>query len=212
MLKKTRLYKWYLNNKIEKQYTIEREINQKRRGPLISQYLKPNGIGAELGVLQGNFSRVLFECSKAKELHLIDAWYFLDKKWAWTDGNQSTIDAVIKILQENRFEIENRKMFVHVQDDIKILSYFDDDFFDWVYIDSSHTYEHTAKELEILKRKVKLGEIICGDDWNPDANHRHYGVCKAVSEFILKEKYELLYANAENLQWFIKKHDNIIMF
>lgn len=76
-----------------------------------------------------------------------------------------------------------------------------------MYIDSSHAYDHTVEELEILKFKVKSDGIICGDDWRPDPNHRHHGVCKAVNEFLEKEGYELLYANEENLQWFIKKNE-----
>lgn len=95
---------------------------------------------------------------------------------------------------------------MHVQDDIKLLKEFPDDYFDWVYVDSSHGYEHTVSELALLLKKVKASGIICGDDWQPNPNHRHHGVYKAVNEFILKNDYKLLYSDDKNLQWFIKKN------
>lgn len=207
VLKKTWIYQIYLSNRIKRSYNDEINNNTKVRGPLISEFIPKNGVGAELGVLQGNFSGVLLEFAKPMQLHFIDPWYFLDSHWSWAGGNQSTIDAVIKILNERKSEIENKQVFMHIQDDLKVLNLFEDNYFDWVYIDSSHAYEHTKSELEILKSKVKRGGIICGDDWRPDSNHRHHRVYKAVNEFLSHENYSLLYANDINLQWFIKKND-----
>lgn len=84
-LKKTLFYKWYFNRKIEKQYRKEFQKNTLIRGPLFDKFIPKNKIGAELGILQGNFSRVLLEQTNAKELHLIDPWYFLDSHWTWAE-------------------------------------------------------------------------------------------------------------------------------
>lgn len=207
-LKKTALYRAYHNRKVSKQYEEEQRNNKTIRGPIIDKYFPKNGVGCELGVLQGNFSRVLLESTQAKELHLIDPWYFLDKNWHWAGGNTSTVDAVVKILNENKKEIEDRRVFVHVQDDLQVLNSFEDGYFDWAYIDSSHAYEHTCQELELLVKKVKSDGVIGGDDWQPDENHRHHGVYKAVVEFMEKYNYELIYADEENIQWFIRKATN----
>ncbi len=179
--------------------------NRKKRGPLIDRFLPKHSIGAELGVLKGDFSRVLLEFSEPRELHLIDPWYFLTPHWSWVENGNSTVDAVCKVLQENRREINERRVFVHIQDDIKVLMGFADNYFDWVYVDSSHAYEHTKKELELLKCKVKNRGIICGDDWRPDPGHRHHGVYRAVMEFTKKYDYEIIYSNEQDRQWFIKR-------
>jgi hypothetical protein len=84
-----------------------------------------------------------------------------------------------------------------------VLPQFPDRYFDWVYIDTLHFYEHTRDELALLKTKVKVDGVIAGDDWLPDPSHRHHGVCRAVTEFVQAEPYELIYADEQDLQWAI---------
>ena len=196
---KSNLISW-LRNKVEIM-RLERV-----RGDIIEEFIPKEAIGAELGVLKGNFSKVLLNRTDPKELHLIDPWYLLDSEWRWASGNQSTIDAVCHVLKSFKKEIAKRQVYVHVQDDIKVLSTFPDNYFDWAYVDSSHEYEHTLAELNLLHKKVMSTGVICGDDWRPNNNHQHHGVYKAVNEFILKNNYSLIYSDKMNLQWFIKQN------
>lgn len=183
------------------------ELRQKQnRTELIEQIMPKNGIGAELGVFKGHLSPLLLQKTQAKTLHLIDPWYFLSPKWDWATGNQSTVDGLRNVLHIFKKDIEQGRILVHVGDDLHILSTFAGQTFDWVYIDSSHEYEHTKQELQILAHKVKATGVIAGDDWLPDPTHRHHGVYKAVNEFIAAENYQLIYANEANRQWAIKKN------
>jgi hypothetical protein len=186
------------------------EICHKRyRLEFIERVLPKNGIGAELGVFKGHLSPILLKHSKATKLHLIDPWYFLTARWAWAGGNQSTVDALIKVLKTFKNEIEDGRILIHVGDDLQVLATFPDQYFDWVYIDSSHMYEHTMHELQMLASKVKDNGVIAGDDWQPEPNHRHHGVYKAVNEFIVSEEYRLIYSDRENMQWAIKKSNQV---
>jgi predicted O-methyltransferase YrrM len=59
---------------------------------------------------------------------------------------------------------------------------FPDNYFDWIYIDGNHLYEHVKKDLECYYPKVRPNGIIAGDDycfpgWWDD------GVTRAVDEF-----------------------------
>ncbi len=204
-LKKTIVYDFVAPYLWQKERKIERGRNESIRAPLVSKYYPKNSIGAEIGVFKGDFSPTLLKYSDPKELHLIDPWYHLEPKWEWASGNKSTIDGLVGILNELREDIEKNRVFVHVQDDLIVLNNFPDEYFDWVYIDSSHDYEHTKKELEILNNKVKKGGIISGDDWRNDTSHVHYGVYKAVQEFLSAYDYEILYASDSDLQWFLRK-------
>lgn len=206
ILKKSFLYPLYAEKQDFKYWQYKIGRLDAKRGSLIDKYLPKGAIGAELGVFKGHFSRVLLNRAKPKELHLIDPWFLLTSEWSWASRNKSTVDALCNVLKSNKKEINDKIVYVHIQDDLKLLKEFPNEYFDWVYIDSSHSYEHTVSELQLLLKKVKGSGIICGDDWQPDVNHRHHGVYKAVNEFILKNNYKLLYSDDKNLQWFIKKN------
>ena len=199
IIKNTALYKWY----IERRGAIHEHRSNQRRALFVERILPRNGVGAELGVFKGDFSSTLMSRTTAREFHMIDPWYFSTPYWHWGYGDRSTIRALIRILKRFEKDIENGRVRVHVGDDRQILTTFPDQYFDWVYIDSSHFYEHTRDELQILARKVKHDGVIAGDDWQPDPTHRHHGVCKAVSEFVGSTKHKLVYADAADRQWAI---------
>jgi len=114
---------------------------------------------------------------------LIDAWWLFDgdyyPDWGpYTEfGRLRTRDAFEHAKRVvARLDRRNVAVF-HIDDDVGCLKGFGDFYFDWVYLDSSHEYEHTKKELAVLKRKVRRGGLIAGDDWQPDPNHAHHGLC-----------------------------------
>jgi len=194
----------------EKYRTLRSYYSEKKknvvRGQIISGLLPKYGVGAELGVFKGQFSPYLFYNTNTARLHLIDPWFFLTSHWTWAIGNKSTVDAVRQILKRWQKEIEEQKIFIHIGDDREVLKTFPDGYFDWVYLDSSHQYEHTVEELIILKDKIKRNGVIAGDDWRPDPKHRHHGVYKAVNEFNNQYGYSIIYSDEKNLQWAITKH------
>lgn len=82
---------------------------------------------------------------------------------------------------------------------LNILPKFDDNYFDWVYLDSGHGFELTLSELNILKNKVKSNGIICGHDYcryTTDGRAR-MGVAEAVNQFCLNNDYEFIYLTFE---------------
>lgn len=205
ILKKTILYSLYNNRKaLYYEKVGVTKLNNSRKD-FVNTFIPKSGVGAELGVLKGHFSPLLLSITKAKKLHLIDPWYMLDSYWSWASGDQSTVNALINILKRFKRDIEEKRITVHVGDDSEVLKNFPDNYFDWVYIDSSHNYEHTKVELKILLQKVKQDGIIAGDDWRPDVTHRHHGVFKAVNEFIVEHNYILIHADESNLQWAITR-------
>jgi hypothetical protein len=174
----------------------------------IFKVLPKNSICAELGVFKGEFSEAILEYSKPKEAHFIDVWWsmFGETYPNWGDytdfGNLKTRDAHNEAVTKIQSYPGNN--IIHVGSDLDYLVSLPDAYFDWVYIDSSHDYEHTHKELKILLIKIKKGGIICGHDWLDDEKHPHYGVKKAVVEFCRDNNWELIYQDIY-YQWAIKK-------
>lgn len=190
--------------------TIE-ALLARRRDPLRAKFLEqtiPNGgVGAELGVYKGQFTRCILDVVAPERLHLIDPWYLLGEKWEWAYGNQSTIDALVGVLRTYAGELVCGRAVLHIGDDLEVLLTFPDSYFDWVYLDTSHDYGHSVKELELLSVKVKAGGVIAGDDWQADPAHAHHGLCRAAREFVAREPYDLIYANDTDKQWAIRRRN-----
>ncbi len=152
-----------------------------QRLDVLRPYLKPGGVGAELGVFKGSFVDYLLT-SGPKRLYLVDPWFRAVPKWTWAAGNQSTRQALVDILVAFQPEIDARIVEPRIDFSEDFMRSLPDGHLDWVYIDSTHTYEHTKLEISLSLAKVKKGGYIMGDDYNsyPDAYHK--GVFLAVQE------------------------------
>jgi hypothetical protein len=154
----------------------------------MADYVRKNGVGAELGVFWGHFSEVIVEHFKPKKLYLVDCW---DLKFGeffpkWGDGANTdngrlttaeTLRDVRDLMAPYGDRVEVRRQFV-----ADFLSEMPDGYFDWVYLDTTHSYENTLSELRMIRPKLKPGGVLLGDDFhkNPET---HPGVQRAVREF-----------------------------
>jgi len=172
------------------------------------KHLPKNAITAEIGVFKGQFSKHILEITKPKELHLIDVWWKLYGEYysdwgAYTDfGKLSTKDAYQQVLDNTQSNRDACKF--HVGDSLEMLKEMPDQYFDWIYLDSSHSYEATLAELKLLDVKMKPEGIITGHDWTPAPNSQHYGVSVAVKEFCQATNWELFLLD-DHIQWAIKR-------
>mgnify|MGYP001261696052 CR=1 FL=1 len=165
-----------------KQENIESCQNVLNRLDLIKNMPK-GGIVAELGVDRGNFSEIILRNCNPKELHLIDIW---DSPNYNTAKYESVVNKFKTAIQKKEVYI-NKKLSTIAANDYK------DEFFDWIYIDTDHSYETTLKELYAWQTKIKKDGYILGHDYISGSfieGHR-YGVMEAVTEFCVKEKFKL---------------------
>lgn len=153
-----------------------------------------NSVCAEIGVDEGEFSKAILKITKPRKLHLIDAW-----------GDPTRYHDGLKMSVEEKFreEIAKGQVELNVGFSTTVLKGFPDRYFDWVYLDTDHTYKVTADELLILKAKIKHDGIIAGHDytlgnWPGDCR---YGVIEAVHELCVNENWELLYLTCETHQF-----------
>jgi SAM-dependent methyltransferase len=163
------------------------------------------GVGAEIGVYKGQMIRPLLDLVSPQKLHLIDPWYLVGKEWNWGDESRSTMRALMAIMAAYEKELNTDKIVLHIGYSFDMLPTFPDGYFDWVYLDTVHRYQHAKSELALLKIKMKETGVIIGDDWYPDPDHQHHGLYQAVREFVETEHYDLIYADVENTQWAIRR-------
>jgi hypothetical protein len=147
-------------------------------------------IVAELGVDHGDFSELILKITSPQKLHLIDVW----EGGRYHNGLNNIVETKFKK------EIDNGLVEMNIGFSTSVLLDFPDKYFDWVYLDTDHSYKTTKEELAILKLKVKPDGIIAGHDYTIGnwVDHNRYGVIEAVNEFCVNEGWEIIYLTVES--------------
>ncbi|MEQ8928086.1 MAG: class I SAM-dependent methyltransferase [Fulvivirga sp.] len=168
-----------------------------------------NAICAEIGAWKGDFTQEILKQTKPSKLFIIDPYKHVevyDKAWyGGSDSSQEKMDEVFKSVQ-TRFESElysGQLEFLRA-DSTEALSQFEDDYFDWIYIDGNHLYEYVKADLENSFQKIKSGGFITGDDYNL-VGWWDDGVTKAVNEFIENYKEQVDVISIKGTQFVLKK-------
>jgi hypothetical protein len=146
-------------------------------------------IVAEIGVNKGEFSRSILDITCPTYLHLIDMW-----------GSKRYHDGLRNWVEDSfRSEIERGIVYIHQKSSLEASSAFRDGYFDFIYIDTDHSYQTTRDELIAYEPKMKSGAIIAGHDYSMGnwISSYKYGVIEAVHEFCVKRDWELIYLTAD---------------
>jgi len=156
---------------------------------VLLELLPKNGIVAEIGVNKGEFSQKILKINKPQQLHLVDAW---DSE-RYHDGLRKGVESAFSA------QISSGMVSIHQGYSTELSKGFPDNFFDWIYIDTDHSYKLTKSELQAYQCKIKQGGIIAGHDYTQGnwGKLYRYGVMEAVHEFCVKENWELLYLTLE---------------
>jgi len=151
--------------------------------------IKKNSVVAEIGVDEGKFSQLIYKKVKPAKFHLIDMW--------GTDRfHDGKFEAVKSYFEKN---IEQETVEIHKKMSTTAAQDFKDGYFDWIYIDTDHSYETTRDELNLFAPKMKPGGIIAGHDYKMGnwISMYRYGVIEAVHEFCVNHDWEIIYLTAE---------------
>jgi len=138
----------------------------------VTNEFSDNVIGAEIGVLRGENAReILREWSQVSHLYLMEIKP-MDSK--------SSMIAV-----ENLREWQKRTAWIIGDSSVTGLN-FNNNYFDFVYIDGGHTYDPVSADIKTYWGKVKSGGVLCGHDYNVEWEDPREGVVKAVDEFVAR--------------------------
>jgi len=157
----------------------------------------PHGVVAEIGVATGRLSKIILENNKPKKLVLIDAWKNFDLGYA--DDNMVTEDKHESRYQSVKKMFEGNKEVSIVRDfSTAAAEKFDDNYFDWVYVDADHSYEGCLKDLQAYDSKVKQDGYIWGHDWLAGTyTKKGFEVNRAVTDFVESKGYILSFITNE---------------
>ena len=172
-------------------------------------FISPNSVGAELGVFTGLFSAVLSRQRRISQLTFVDPWWkaFGDcyPDWnAYTDYGRIKTRAAYETARRRIFQSQLPRRVIEVGSSYDWLQSQPDESLDWVYLDSTHTYEGTKLELDMLNRKLRGNGLILGDDWQTSRDHRHHGIFLAVNEFLQTSNFEVMLCG-KRTQWVLRR-------
>ena len=166
---------------------------RRRLGPqardVVVDLIKEGSIGVEIGVWKGDFSARVLKRAKPSKLILVDPWFAFEqddvKGW---HGNaaQVEMDAIYaKVAKRFAGAVSSGQVEIQRTESLKAAASCEDASLDWIYLDADHRYEGCRDDLAAWLPKLKVGGLICGDDYGRKGWWDH-GVTKAVSEFIRK--------------------------
>ena len=178
--------------------------------------IRPNTIGAEIGVWMGNTSTQFLK-KGLKKFYMVDS-YSVEPYKENTERSYQEYIAKYQPITGEFSEAGFQRFYDRVYNEVK--ERFQDpeveicrmtsdrwfelfqnnmlDFLDWIYIDGDHSYEGCLRDLENSLKVVKQGGLILGDDYGwPNAKWSKPGVTKAVDEFINRHKLTKMLRHGE---------------
>lgn len=169
--------------------------------------LPKNAVVAEIGVLAGDYADQIRVTTKPKELHLVDCWEKQDAR-VYKDYVEDSAEA----MEKNRLHVIKRfgpypEVKIHRSYSVPAAQTFIDNYFDWLYLDSNHTYETVKQDLHAWWPKIKPGGLFLGHDWvTPNSFVPFFGVIRAVTEFMNVNKLSLEFKTREGWpSWGIRR-------
>jgi len=151
----------------------------------VMDWFKEGDVGVEVGVAYGeNAQRLL--TTNPKLLYLVDCWEEQDEVDYDDYMNKSTQaqEILYKKVCYTFFSHNNVKIIREYS--VSASKSFDDESFDWVYIDANHGYEGVKEDIIAWYPKIKMNGYISGHDWlEPPLKYKvKFGVQKAVKELL----------------------------
>jgi hypothetical protein len=144
---------------------------------VLLRYLPQHGVVAEVGTLHGEFAKKIVQFASPRQLHIIDHELQPGARLLATDA---TLDG---------------RVVVHEGDSVEVLSGFEDEYFDWIYIDAQHDYDGVSRDIAVARRKVKHDGLLVFNDYTPWSyvEMQPYGIVAAVNELCQGDGWEFVY-------------------
>lgn len=153
----------------------------------------PKGMRAlEIGVAEGGFSAEIWKRLAPSHLTLVDPW----EGDRYSPGYQM-------VNQRFAEQIKSGSVSPIKSLSVDYLKGCAGGSFDFIYIDTNHTYGTTIQELRLANCVVASGGFIAGHDYTVGnvVGPMVYGVIQAVNQFCVESNYRFKYLTVEPAGW-----------
>ena len=157
-------------------------------------------MGAEIGVMKGNFSKLLLESVPNLELYCVDIWDMYPGYDVRVSRNhQEDFYMYTKTLLKE-YHVEFVKEF-----SMDAVKEFSNEVLDFVYIDANHDFDYVMEDIIEWSKKVRKGGIVSGHDYFPFPAGDG-GVVQAVDAYVNAHMIRQLYLTDDRERtWFFFK-------
>ncbi len=194
------LYKVIWPDSVRTPFYFIKRLNTTGNKEYWDEYQQPSRhlIGAEIGVYRGNNAEHILKFLNIKELVLVDPWKSYADVMTGTRLDDSFYESLF--LEVDAKFAYNPK--VHIVRDLSVnaAKLFEDDYFDFVYLDGDHSYEAVLSDLQAWYPKLKKFGVMCGDDFGHPSG---VGVIEAVTKFTFNNQL-LTQVGRDSQFWFVK--------
>lgn len=134
--------------------------------------LPKGGVVAELGVLEGAFSRQILRRIGPERLHLFD----------------------LTFVRTAKDVLDDPRVVTHAGGLPGTLSALGQESCDFIYVDADHAYAAVRRDAEAAASKVKPGGLLAFNDFAlVDPSFGQYGVHRAVCEFAIQHQWRFVW-------------------
>jgi hypothetical protein len=150
------------------------------------EILPKNMICCELGVFKGDYSKIIHEILKPSELILIDNFTGIFGSGDKDGQNHINIDLDIAYDELKEYFSFDNKVKLIKNNTLNGLDIFENNYFDYIYIDADHEYNAVFDDLLKSFEKIKNKGYISTHDYIYP-----YGVLNAVNDFCVLKGQEI---------------------
>jgi len=192
---------------------VEMSTSEIRATAILSRLPAETGLpihGVEVGVFAGDLSRRLLA---RPDLHLtmVDSWR---GEGADYHGDSGDFHATLTQQEQDNYYELTRTVTAFAGERGKILRassqdavlQVPDESLDFVFIDADHSYEGAARDIAAWSRKVKIGGLLAGHDYENEGFPK-FGVTRAVNEWSDRSRAAL--ELGDNFTWFMRKTEEM---
>jgi hypothetical protein len=165
---------------------------------LILNERRLDGYAAEVGVSHGDFSQEIMSRWNGEKYFMIDAWKRFPGYNDLCDRTDEVMEGIYKGVV-SKFGLNNKAIVLRGFS-AEVGRMFQDEFFDFVYIDADHTYKSVKEDIATWFPKVKAGGIMSGHDYKEGM-----GVIQAVTELVQETGLKLNLTEEDYASWWVIK-------